>query len=596
MIKKKLYLITTSDERTWKFDRPVLFLGDWCRLYNRRHIWQNMDAVVSKPYGLELSKKNADFQNVKKLEENLFPKLCDLLNKHHLTKHNYKFWSILIGHWFRHFVNLVVNKVNTLENCLNSYEISGVTIFQNNDYSLATLDFRSAIRAIDDERWNRVLNDNILTHFKDLDISIEVIKEQDDFDVFPGFLSKIDNHKRSLRDNILNICKKFYFKLSRRLVKKTDALIIGTYLPSIEEIKLELALGQWPQMWSRSKYEKVINPNRLLRENLKKKILCNSNNTIENILCSLLFELIPINYLEGFRDLKEIIKKQQWPSSPKFIFTSNNFHTDEIFKFYSAIKTENNSKYYIGQHGNNYYTMKNRFPRIEEKIADKFFTWGWKNNLKNFKPAFIFKTAGKKEMKHNSEGGLLLVETSLNLRLTTWNTYDDFKEYFDDQKKFVNLLTQLPRQFLTIRLDPSYKNKRTFEDLRWFDFDSSLKIDLGESKIEKLIKDSRLVIHSYDSTGFLETISQNIPTLAFWQNNFDHLRENVKSDYQSLVDAGIIHLSPKSAADKVNEIWEDVDGWWSQNQLQDTVKNFCNIYAKKINNPSKKMASLLLEK
>ena len=91
-------------------------------------------------------------------------------------------------------------------------------------------------------------------------------------------------------------------------------------------------------------------------------------------------------------------------------------------------------------------------------------------------------------------------------------------------------------------------------------------------------------------------ISQNIPTLAFWQNNFDHLRENVKSDYQSLVDAGIIHLSPKSAADKVNEIWEDVDGWWSQNQLQDTVKNFCNIYAKKINNPSKKMASLLLEK
>ena len=92
MIKKKLYLITTSDERTWKFDRPVLFLGDWCRLYNRRHIWQNMDAVVSKPYGLELSKKNADFQNVKKLEENLFPKLCDLLNKHQVPTMRAKKW------------------------------------------------------------------------------------------------------------------------------------------------------------------------------------------------------------------------------------------------------------------------------------------------------------------------------------------------------------------------------------------------------------------------------------------------------------------------------------------------------------------------
>lgn len=34
------YLITTADERTWKFDRPVLFLGEWCRLYDRRHVWQ----------------------------------------------------------------------------------------------------------------------------------------------------------------------------------------------------------------------------------------------------------------------------------------------------------------------------------------------------------------------------------------------------------------------------------------------------------------------------------------------------------------------------------------------------------------------------
>ena len=111
-----------------------------------------------------------------------------------------------------------------------------------------------------------------------------------------------------------------------------------------------------------------------------------------------------------------------------------------------------------------------------------------------------------------------------------------------------------------------------------------------------MIEDSRLVVHSYDSTSFLETLSQNTPTLAFWQNNFDHLREIVKSDYQKLVDVGIIHLSAKSAADKVNEIWKDVDGWWHQNHVQDAIKKFCNIYAKKTNKPSKKMASLLLEK
>ena len=47
MIKQKKYLITTAIEETWKFDQPVIFLGEWCRVYDRRHIWQNMDAAQS---------------------------------------------------------------------------------------------------------------------------------------------------------------------------------------------------------------------------------------------------------------------------------------------------------------------------------------------------------------------------------------------------------------------------------------------------------------------------------------------------------------------------------------------------------------------
>lgn len=60
MPRKQRYLITTADERTWKFDRPVIFLGEWCRIYDRKHIWQGMDAIVAAPYGLTQSKKDAD--------------------------------------------------------------------------------------------------------------------------------------------------------------------------------------------------------------------------------------------------------------------------------------------------------------------------------------------------------------------------------------------------------------------------------------------------------------------------------------------------------------------------------------------------------
>jgi len=54
------FLVTTADERTWPKDRPILFLGEWCRLYNRRHVWSKLDAIVADPYGVEIEKKNRD--------------------------------------------------------------------------------------------------------------------------------------------------------------------------------------------------------------------------------------------------------------------------------------------------------------------------------------------------------------------------------------------------------------------------------------------------------------------------------------------------------------------------------------------------------
>ena len=73
----------------------------------------------------------------------------------------------------------------------------------------------------------------------------------------------------------------------------------------------------------------------------------------------------------------------------------------------------------------------------------------------------------------------------------------------------------------------------------------------------------------------LETLSQNIPTLAFWQNDFDHL-VIVILNYQSLVDAGIVHLSAKSVANKVNKYGMMLtDGGVKSN----TKKKILQIYA-----------------
>lgn len=157
------YLITTDDERTWKFDRPVVFLGDWCRLYERKHIWQRMDAIVAAPYGLGQSKKDRDHIEARQLEEELFPKLCSILNSHHGVEHSERYWMIVLGHWFRRYVDVVLNRIRTLEQCMQTHQVSGTTGFDGGDYSLATMDSYSAIWAFNDSRWNNELNLRILS-------------------------------------------------------------------------------------------------------------------------------------------------------------------------------------------------------------------------------------------------------------------------------------------------------------------------------------------------------------------------------------------------------------------------------------------------
>jgi putative transferase (TIGR04331 family) len=305
----------------------------------------------------------------------------------------------------------------------------------------------------------------------------------------------------------------------------------------------------------------------------------------------LIFELLPICYLEGFKYLKKIANTMPWPDSPKFIFTSNNYEEDDIFKFWTASKVDNGFKYYVGQHGNGYGFPRNDSLQIEEITSDKFITWGFQGKLPQHIPAFILTTAGKKKENYSPKGGLLLIELPLPARYETWDTNYEFIKYFNDQKKFVKNLDKNPKNKLTIRLHRSIK---FYEYERWFDFDPFLKLDNGVVNIQKLVSKSRLIVHSYNSTGLLETLSQNIPTLAFWQNGLDIIENKDIQNFQALVDLGIVHLSAKSAANKVNDIWNDVESWWNQSCIQKGRKKFCELYAKTSSNPVGELKKILL--
>lgn len=587
----KRYLITSADERTWKFDQPAIFLGEWCRLYERRSIWQGMDAIVAAPYGLGIATKNADHEAARAMEEKLFSILCTALDQHHGVQHDARFWRIVFGHWLRRFTDVVFNRVRTLQQCLQAHQLSGTTALSDERYSLATIDSYSAIWAFGDDGWNNALYVRILKLLEVKDCPIEAI----DSGAPQGFRWNPPKTADSLRQLILKMGFRFAERLAGWLGRKDDAFIINSYLTKKEEIKLHLTLRQAPQFFVSPPLTIKASPDRALRQNLTDKVVDQSGDTIFEIMGALIFELLPVCYLEGFKEITQEVERLPWPEKPKFIFTSNNFDTDEIFKLWTAQKINEGVLYFVGQHGNYGVTRHDICPGIEEVTSDKFLTWGFTDGLPQHTPAFLFKTAGRQPQVYDPAGGLLLIELVAPHRITTWDGISEFGEYFSDQLEFVSKLQAAPREKLLLRLHGGHRHARWGELARWSDFDPTIKPEMGSLLIRTLIAESRLVVHSYDSTAILETLSQNIPTLAFWQNGFDHLRDSAKPYYQLLLDAGIVHLTPESVAAKVNVIWADVEGWWRSGAVVDARNRFCDRYANVSHNPAHDLMKILIE-
>jgi putative transferase (TIGR04331 family) len=589
----RLHLVTTAEERSWPSKRKILFLGKWCTLWDRRDKWQSLDSILAKPYGLGEQSKDADHLYVRELEMSLFPELCDLLGRWHGVSSDQRYWRIILGHWFRRYVEVIFNRTRTLQSCISKYSIESTTVLENLKYSLVTRNSNDAIWASNDDRWNHELYVRLMKSMPELNIRFEKIIDNRDEKGFnwsytesKHFLPRVASGLRRIADRTISLFQ-----------AEDDLLIFNTYLPRSQELKLQLLLGQFPRLLPPNSLTIEMEPNIELRSELGFQISSVKNGDVEEMVRNQLFELLPVCYLEGFSLIKKHCSDLTWSKKPRAIFTSNNFDTDEIFKSWVADKVLQGSKYIVGQHGNNYGTHRySLFPAIEEITADRFITWGWQDGLPQHRPACLLKTVGRKAVNTEPRGELLLIEVCMPHRMNTWDVFEEFNEYFEDQKRFVRALSNSPVSQLRIRLHGSHKYFNWGEVVRWSEFNSVLNLDNGTEKIDQLISRSRLVVHSYDSTGILETLSQNIPTVAFWQNGLEHLRDSARPWYKLLIDVGIVHLSATSAAAHVNDVWEDVGGWWMSNEVQIARAEFCNQYARNIQNPLESLKKIIFEK
>ena len=118
--------------------------------------------------------------------------------------------------------------------------------------------------------------------------------------------------------------------------------------------------------------------------------------------------------------------------------------------------------------------------------------------------------------------------------------------------------------------------------------------DNGSKNWRNSISKKNITIHeNINGTSWLDTISQDVPTLILDNSKIYKTRENFKKYYRQLKKNKIIFTDPSKLANFINKNFNNIDKWWTSKKVtrlkKEIVKNYTNIQT----NPAEKLKKIL---
>ncbi len=569
----KRHLITTADEKTWPEDKkhPVLFLGEWCKLYSRKSNWEKLDSKTHPHHWSDREKLHADYQAMQVIYEKTLSVLADKLNEIHQVNHSLRYWRILVGPWLGVFVSVLFDRHSVLKSVFLNDEKYSCTFIKRDDFSFVPNDMRDFEDFKSRDDWNEVIYGQLITSYWSNKVETTWVGENKG----QSFKKEISVRlKRRVRNRkIIAFIKQLY-------IRNDSYFFISSYLPSKVQPALQKRLGQIPNAW-RPLPSPIVEHDSNIR-NQWKVLGIDAVTDFERALQVMIPLHIPTLYLEGYKALSTAVKKLPWPKTPKVMFTSNSFWLDDMFKAWSAKKTEIGIPLVIGQHGGTYgdglfFWLKTH----ETKIADKWLSWGWSDeNQKNIVPIANLRILGS-QVSYNPKGSAIMIETGMYRYpspMLPVPISEQWLDYFNDQQAFLTELPNALQKRTVLRLD-----RRTGDwiggERHWHEVMPEVVIDSGNKSIKEIIQNSRLCIVTYDATAHLETLAWNVPTIMFWNPKHWEINEQARPYFDMLESAGIFHTTPQSAAQQMTKVWYDIESWWQSNKVQQARKTFIAQYS-----------------
>jgi putative transferase (TIGR04331 family) len=487
----------------------------------------------------------------------LFPKimktLTKILNKINKIKFTNKQYNFLIGFYVFSVLRMILGRKEKLKKIFlknKNIRISSEDLRNINPDIYDTLDLHRYVNynLVQNRLINFTINFYLIIFYFKKKIFFFKKKKNLNFIEYRKSITKL-----SLLYLLLNIVIQFFSRFSK-------ILIFSPFITSLSNIKLQLLFFQFPFFNKKTHIVKNIDYD--LNKRLSTIKTIKLNDLKEEVILKILIALIPKCYIEDFQDLKKDTEALKWNKKPKYIFTSNDYFYNELFKMFCALNPKN--KIIIGQHGTNFFISKFKFdPAFEQIFYHRLISWGaigrktirGFNFVKNDIKHFPFKNAQQILIVFNGFRGETL--------------YDESYDYFDYIDYYYNLIKKIPIEIRKKIVVKFHKNEGCFlnEKKIFHKILNKSQILSNDQNLSENINKSLVTIFTYDNTDFYKCLNIHRPVLLFSHNGLAHVQNRHKKTFELLKFANIylendqnklINLISELSYNKIYKMWSDL--------------------------------------
>ena len=575
--------MTTALQQTWPKDgQEIFFLGEWCKKHNCKQSWAKLSWSCCEYHWNDRSKLYSDYQLIQSIFERILNDLSKILNNIHSVNYSVRYWRIVVGPWLNYFIGILFDRWKMLNSVAIRPESFECNILEREFGELTPYDMNHFNSLYVDDDWNEGIYAELLINYFSDSINLKKVKQEK---------KNIEQYtERSsmavrVKSKVLS-----YLDYSKNR-KSQQGQYVFQGLSRATSLSLQCKLRQRPKFWHSHELDQV----EPIEASRQWSILNNVEiSPFEKIARAMVVNHIPSLYLEGYLPAVSKIKSLDLPQRPELVFTTNGYSSDEFFKLWCADSIDSGSRLVIAQHGGHYGS--GLFSATEEheiKISDKYLTWGWTSAKSDKTLAVGNLNESVKPVKYNKDGRALIIGMGIprySYRMYAIPVANQWLDYFEEQSQFVTALGENVLNQLVVR--PYNKDYGWNMTSRWRARHPSVVIDKGQKSIRSMMSQTRIYIATYNATTYLESLLWNVPTIIFWNPNHWELRPEAKESYDLLKSVGIFHESPQSAAEKINQVWDDVDLWWQSDEVQAARVQFCHEFSRPIGNKAEVLSEI----